>query len=70
MAQDIRKLVKEHVPEKPQLPKGHEARFKERLQEDLLESYIPLKKQDRSFIICILLRWLFARKKYSFLKVL
>jgi len=38
MAQDIRKLVKEHAPETPSLPKGHEARFEERLQNELFNS--------------------------------
>lgn len=35
MAQDIRKIVKEHAPEKPSLPKGHEARFRKRLRKEL-----------------------------------
>lgn len=35
MAQDIRKLIKEQAPDSPSLPKGHEARFQERLEQEL-----------------------------------
>jgi predicted negative regulator of RcsB-dependent stress response len=35
MAQDIRKLIKEQAPDSPSLPKGHEARFQERLEQEM-----------------------------------
>jgi len=35
MAQDIRKLVKEQAPDSPSLPQGHEARFQERLEQEM-----------------------------------
>ena len=35
MAQDIRKLIKDKKPDSPKLPKGHEARFRERLEKEM-----------------------------------
>jgi hypothetical protein len=35
MAQDIRKLVEEHDPVSPLLPKGHEERFQRRLEQEM-----------------------------------
>tara|TARA_R110002049_G_scaffold79644_3_gene202746 strand:+ start:1921 stop:2511 length:591 start_codon:yes stop_codon:yes gene_type:complete len=37
MAQDIRKLMKEHCPTEPRLSDGHEARFQEKLDKNFTE---------------------------------
>ena len=44
MAQDIRKMLKEHKQGEPKLSKGHEARFENRLK-----SSFPEKKNNHSF---------------------
>ena len=44
MAQDIRKMLKEHTDESPKLSKDHEARFEARLAEAF-----PQEKQNTSF---------------------
>jgi len=44
MAQNIRKMMLEHRPERPSLRKGHEARFEERLAKSF-----PTEKNDHSF---------------------
>ncbi len=44
MAQDIRKMLKEHRQDAPKLSKGHEARFEERLKPSL-----PEKKNSHSY---------------------
>lgn len=45
MAQDIRKMLKEHRPETPKLSKGHEVRFEEKLAASFSEE----KKNNHSF---------------------
>jgi hypothetical protein len=48
MAQDIRKLIRENPTESPSLPKGHEDRFKARLEQEMNRSDVIAIDRDHS----------------------